>query len=145
MADFENFIGGMEKLNYYNYDYWRMCIEAYLQGQDLWEIVDGKKTASPGEENAEALRKWQSKARKTMFVLRTTVQKELLEYIRKAMTPKLVWDTFAALFSKTNDARFQYLENELTAVAQRSMTISQYFVKIKTLCNEISQLDSESN
>ncbi|KAJ0035903.1 hypothetical protein Pint_25392 [Pistacia integerrima] len=31
---------GMEKLvGNNNYKYWRMCMEAYLQGQDLWELV----------------------------------------------------------------------------------------------------------
>lgn len=78
-----------------------------------------------------------------MFMLRTTVQKELLEYVWEAITPEAVWDTFAALFWKTNDARLQYLENELATVIQGSMTISQYFLKVKTLCNEISQLDPE--
>ena len=104
MADFGNFIDGMEKLNYCNYDYQRICIEAYLQGYDLWEIVDSKETASLGEENTEVLGKWQIKAGKTMFVLRTTVQKELLEYVRQATSSKTVWDTFVTLFLKTNDA-----------------------------------------
>ena len=55
-----------------------------------------------------------------------------------------MWDTFATLFLKTNDARLQYLENELATTTQGSMTISQYFLKVKYLCNEISQLDLES-
>lgn len=50
----------------------------------------------------------------------------------------------AKLFAKTNDARLQFLENELATVTQGAMSISQYFMKVKTLCNEISQLDSES-
>ena len=81
MSEFSNITGGFEKLNNYNYDYWKMCIEAYLQGQDLWEIVGGKETTQPVKEDAEALRKWKIKAGKALFVLRTTVQKELLEYV----------------------------------------------------------------
>lgn len=42
---------------------------------------------------------------KALFVLKTTVQKELLEHIREADTPKLAWDTLAKFFAKTNDAR----------------------------------------
>ncbi|KAK3034348.1 hypothetical protein RJ639_032246 [Escallonia herrerae] len=34
-----NVHNGMEKLVGKNYKYWRMCMEAYLQGQDLWELV----------------------------------------------------------------------------------------------------------
>ena len=142
MVDLGSINSGFEKLNNLNYDYWRLCTEAYLQGQDLWEVVAGNETAPP--ESAEALRKWKMKVEKAIFVLRTTVEKELLEYVREATTPKEVWDTLAALFSKTNDARLQFLENELATTTQGSMTISQYFLKVKSLCNEISQLDPES-
>ena len=37
------------------------------------------------------------------------------------------------------------LENELMLVAQRDMTITQYFTKVKSLCHKISELDPASN
>uniref|UniRef100_A0A2N9IT58 Integrase catalytic domain-containing protein n=1 Tax=Fagus sylvatica TaxID=28930 RepID=A0A2N9IT58_FAGSY len=40
-----------------------------------------------------------------------------------------------------NDTRLQLLENELLSMAQRDMTIAQYFHKVKAICREISQLD----
>ena len=138
MVDLANATGGIEKVNNHNYDYWRMCVEAYLQGQDLWEIIGGTDTTAPTNDNAKALRKWRIKARKDVFILRTTVQKEVLEHIRDADTPKKAWDTLATLFSKTNDARLQFLENELTSITQGTLTISQYFMKVKILCQEIS-------
>ncbi|XXG49380.1 hypothetical protein AAC387_Pa02g3582 [Persea americana] len=88
MADLTNATRGIEKLNNHNYDYWRLCVEAYLEGQDLWEIVGGIDTTAPTNDNVEAMRKWRIKAGKAMFILRTTVQKELLEHIRDANTPK---------------------------------------------------------
>ena len=115
-----------------------MCVEAYLQGQDLWEIIGGTDTTAPTNDNAKALRKWRIKARKAVFILRTTVQKEVLEHIREADTPKKAWDTLATLFSKTNDAQLQFLENELASITQGTLTINQYFMKIKILCQEIS-------
>ena len=72
------------------------------------------------------------------------MQKELLEHIRDVDTPKKAWDTLATLFSKTNDARLQFLENELASITQGMLTISQYFMKVKTLCQEICQLDTDS-
>lgn len=116
MADLANTTGRLEKLNDHNYVFWRSCMESYLQGQDLWEIVGGSDTVPPSSENAEALRKWKIKAGKALFVLKTTIQKELLEHIREADTPKSAWDTLAKLFAKTNDARLQFLENELATV-----------------------------
>ncbi|KAH6830326.1 Malectin/receptor-like protein kinase family protein [Perilla frutescens var. hirtella] len=44
------------------------------------------KTTPP--EEAEALRKWKIKAGKAMYALKTTIDKELLEHIRAATTPK---------------------------------------------------------
>ncbi|XP_050233798.1 uncharacterized protein LOC126682206 [Mercurialis annua] len=38
---------GVEKLVGTNYKYWRMCMEAYLQGQDLWELVAGSDAEIP--------------------------------------------------------------------------------------------------
>ncbi|KAK4387258.1 hypothetical protein Sango_2596400 [Sesamum angolense] len=83
---------GVEKLVGTNYKYWRMCMEAYLQGQDLWELVVGVDTEIPADtfENA-GLRKGSG---------------------------KLVWDTLERLFSKKNTARLQFLENELAMIKQ---------------------------
>lgn len=66
----------------------------------------------------------------------------MLEHVRDAKTPKETWNTLAALFLKKNDARLQLLENELLSTAQRDMTIAQYFHKVKSICREISDLDS---
>ncbi|XP_048420036.1 uncharacterized protein LOC125468398 [Pyrus x bretschneideri] len=116
-------------------------MESYLQGQDLWDVVSGNEVTQPEEDTSSALRKWKIKAGKAMFALKTTVEDDMLEHIQKAKTPKEAWDTFATLFSKRNDTRLQLLENELLSVAQRDMTIAQYFHKVKSICREISELD----
>jgi gag-polypeptide of LTR copia-type len=76
-----------------------------------------------------------------MYVLCTAIEDELFEYIREASTPKIAWDTLATLFSKKSDACLQLLEKELMTISQGSMTISQYFTKVKSLCSEIAQID----
>jgi hypothetical protein len=102
----------------------------------LWEIVAGSETTPL--DNDQALRKWKVKAGKAMFAIKTSIEEEMLEHIRRADTPKAAWDTFATLFSKKNNVRLQLLENELMSIAQRNMTITQYFTKVKSLCREIS-------
>nr|CAD1829820.1 unnamed protein product [Ananas comosus var. bracteatus] len=144
MADLAGTTSEIKKLNNHNYGYWQTCIESYLQGQDLWEVIGGAETTPPPKENAEVFRKWRIKAGKAMFVLKTTIEEELLEHIKEADTPMAAWDTLASLFSKKNDARLKLLENELMTISQGSMTISQYFMKVKSLCREIFQLDPES-
>ena len=143
MADLVNTTSGITRLNNHNYQSWRSRIKSYLEGQDLWEVVNGDSTQPPKE--VEALRKWKIKAGKAMYVLKTTIEDELLRRIGDDDTPKMAWDTFASLFSKTNDARLQYLENELMSTTQGGKSISEYFTKIKDLCREISNLDPKAN
>uniref|UniRef100_A0A2C9UME2 Retrotransposon gag domain-containing protein n=1 Tax=Manihot esculenta TaxID=3983 RepID=A0A2C9UME2_MANES len=79
-----------------------------------------------------------------MFTMKTTIEDEMMEYIREATTPKEAWDLLASQFIKKNDARLQLLEGELMSITQRDMTISQYFTKVKTVCREITELDEAS-
>ena len=115
-------VGSVKKLNNQNYNTWSTCMESYLLGQDLWEIVAGSETTPP--DNDQALQKWKVKAGKVMFVIKTSIKEEMLEHIRRADTSKAAWDTFATLFSKKNNVRLQLLENELMSIAQRNMTIT---------------------
>ena len=124
-------------------------MESYLQGRDLWEVVAGAEIVPPPKESGdnsskkdggEALRKWRIKAGKAMFVLKTTIEDDLLEHIRDAETPKEAWETLGKLFSKKNEAHLQLLEKELSGISQANMTIGQFFTKVKSICREISEL-----
>ena len=143
MADLVGTSCGIRKLNSHNYGYWKTCMESYLQGQDLWEIIAGSETVPPALSKEDELRKWRIKAGKAMFVLKTTIEEDLLEHIRDAETPKAAWETLGKLFSKKNEARLQLLENELGSISQGNMTITQYFTKVKSICREISHLEPE--
>ena len=96
--------------------------------------------SSEKKDGAEALRKWRIKAGKALFVLKTTIEEDLLEHIRDAETPKEAWETLEKLFSKKNEARLQLLEKELSGISQDTLTIGQYFTKVKSICREISEL-----
>ena len=135
----------VDKLVGNNYSYWKLCMEAYLEGQDLWELIAGAETTIPADtpQNVEARRKWKIKCGKTLFALRTTISKEYIEHVRDAKTPKEVWETLERLFTQKNTMRLQYLENELAMMTQGNASISEYFLKIKNLCAEISELDAE--
>nr|CAD1834944.1 unnamed protein product [Ananas comosus var. bracteatus] len=64
MADLAGTTSEIKKLNNHNDGYWQTCIESYLQGQDLWEVIGGAETTPPLKENAEKKRssnKWAKK------------------------------------------------------------------------------------
>lgn len=76
-------------LNNHNYKTWRSRIRSYLEGQDLWEVVNGSDTTPPSQENAEAFRKWKIKAGKAMHALKSTIEDNLLVHIKDGDTPKV--------------------------------------------------------
>jgi len=117
----------------------RLAKSHTLQGHDLWEAVgDGEREAP--QVVGDAPWKWKIKIGKALFILKTTVEENLLDHIRDIDNLRGAWDIFAAIFSRTKDAQFQHLENQLMNIKQ-DMTISQYFMKITSLCHEIAQLD----
>ena len=50
----------MEKLVGNNYNYWKLCMEAYLLGQDLWDLIESDDTEIAAEtpQNAKLRQKW---------------------------------------------------------------------------------------
>nr|KAJ0210601.1 hypothetical protein LSAT_V11C400160610 [Lactuca sativa] len=123
MADLQ-VVGGVKKLNNQNYNTWSTCITSYMQGQDLWEVVDGTEKAQPeAEDNNGVLRKWKIEAGKAMFIMKTTVKEDILEHIRDAVTPAEAWKTLQSVFSKKNDTKLQLLENELLSTRMKRIII----------------------
>ena len=108
----------MEKLVGNNYSYWKLCMEAYLQGQDLWDLIEGDDTEIPADtpQNAKLRQQWKIKCGKALFTLRTLISKEYIDNVRDLKSPKQVWETLQKLFTKKNTARLQFLENELAVV-----------------------------
>ncbi|KAK3015868.1 hypothetical protein RJ639_006556 [Escallonia herrerae] len=145
MADFQA-IGAIKKLNDHNYSSWQTLMQSYLKGQELWELIGGNETAPPASTgtNEAALRKWKSRAGKALYVIKASVEENILKHIKNAKTPKEAWDILVSRYSKKNEMRLQYLENELMGIKQGGMIINQYFTKIKSLWDEISKLDIEA-
>ncbi|OMO68008.1 Zinc finger, CCHC-type [Corchorus capsularis] len=108
----------IEKLNGSNYNTWSTRIQFYLLGQDLWEVVGGHSTTPPTE--VEALRQWEIKAGKALYVLSVTIEEGLLYRIKDANAPKEAWDTLATLLARSNDAKQQQLKNELLSTSQQN-------------------------
>ncbi|KAG6424918.1 hypothetical protein SASPL_115341 [Salvia splendens] len=94
-------------------------------------------------QNGEARRKWKIKCGKALFALRTPTSMDYIDHVRNVQSPKEAWETLDRLFTQTNTMRLQFLENELAGTIQNKLTISEYFLKVKSLCSEISELDAE--
>jgi hypothetical protein len=71
------------------------------------------------------------------------IEEDLVEHIRHAETLNEAHETLAKLFLKKNEAQLQLLEKELAGISQGTLSIKKYFIKVKNICLEISQLDQE--
>jgi hypothetical protein len=140
---FNNF--GVEVLNHSNYKIWRSCMESCLVGEDLWEVVGGDNVNHPENtpEDVDNLKKcWIANA-KAESILKRSISRGLFEHVIGYKSTHEIWTNLDGLFNKKDVARLQLLENELANTTQGDLSISQFFLKIKNLCSEISALDLE--
>ncbi|XP_077212790.1 uncharacterized protein LOC143847886 [Tasmannia lanceolata] len=120
-------------------------MESYLVGEDLWDVVCGDANVAPEDiqENDDVLKAWRMKNAKAEFLLKRSISHDFFEHIIGCKLASEIWITLDGLLNKKNMARLQMLENELANTTQGSLSISQFFLKIKNLCSEISLLDPE--
>ncbi|KAE8706915.1 hypothetical protein F3Y22_tig00110387pilonHSYRG00212 [Hibiscus syriacus] len=115
-------VGGIKKLNNKNCNTRAICMESYLQGQDLWEVVDGGEFTQLAVEDANGiLRKWKIKAGKEMFALKTTIEEEIVrsessywgnhEAMAKQMRGVSLKGEEKALYSSKSRGTFQRYTN----------------------------------
>lgn len=74
-----------------------------------WSLGDHQcsNTTPPHETNDQSLKKWKVQTRKTMFIIKVSIEEDMLEHIKNATAPKTYWDTFVTLFFKKNEIPLQ--------------------------------------
>ncbi|KAK1583936.1 hypothetical protein Q3G72_028392 [Acer saccharum] len=155
---------GVELLSQSNYKIQKTCMEYYLVGEDLLDVVGEGKTKAPKNtietadeikevdggktdaledtiETSDEFKKWLKMNAKVEFVLKRSISHCLFKHIMRCQSASKIWATLSSLFNKKDVAQSQMLENELGNSTQGDLSISQFFLKIKTLCSEISLLD----
>lgn len=102
---------GIELLTKTNYKVWRSCIESYLVGEDLWQVVSRDNATAPANnvENAEALKHWTERNAKAEFILKQSISHGIFEHIVRCKTASEIWQTLDKLYNKKDVARLQML------------------------------------
>ena len=85
-------------------------MESYLEGEDLWDVVNGNNTSPPadGTENHSAYKNWKQVNAKAEFILKRTISSGLFDYIIKCKSTHEIWRNLDCLFNKKNEARCKY-------------------------------------
>ncbi|KAK8926087.1 hypothetical protein KSP39_PZI018067 [Platanthera zijinensis] len=136
---------GIELLTPTNFKKWKSCMESYLLGEELWEIVGGDDQVEIMAEfgTAEQVRVWKKANAKAEFALKRAVSPEFFDHILGCESAAEIWTSLDGLFIRKNVARLQFLKNELAKTTQGDLSISKYFLKMKSLCVELSALDPD--
>ncbi|ERN09309.1 hypothetical protein AMTR_s00149p00087520 [Amborella trichopoda] len=78
--------------DYSNFKYWKSCVESYLEGEGLVEITCGSGSEVDDDTVREdKAKKWRAKRGKALYILKTTINKDLHRYIEHAKTPRDAW------------------------------------------------------
>ncbi|GKV49234.1 hypothetical protein SLEP1_g55997 [Rubroshorea leprosula] len=106
---------GMELLNQSNYNVWKTCMESYLVGEDLWDVVGGDDITAleNNEENAKAFKQWRQKNAKAEFALKRSISHGMFEHIICYKSANGILQTLDRLFNKRDVSQLQFSENQL--------------------------------
>ncbi|MCO5546845.1 hypothetical protein L7F22_000282 [Adiantum nelumboides] len=76
-----------------------------------------------------------------MYWLSISLQISMIEHIQDAMSPKESWDILVKMFATNTKARKIQLKNELHTIEQKNMSINDYALKIKSICESLASIN----
>ena len=136
-----------EKLDKNNFHAWKFRMTNFLMGKGCWEYIEGDQVAPPQipEANAtpaelKSVKDWNQGARKVMYWLSVSVQDSMIGHIQDATTPKQAWDRLVSFDTTNTKARKLQLKNELNTVKKENLSINDYTLKIKGICESLASI-----
>ncbi|KAK8954143.1 hypothetical protein KSP39_PZI002329 [Platanthera zijinensis] len=91
---------GMELVIWTNFGKWKSCMECYLLGKDLWDVVCGDRWQVVTAGNAEVMRAWKETNVKEVAVLKQVISSKLLDNIGGCRSAAEIWTSLDGLFNK---------------------------------------------
>ena len=65
----------------------------------------------------------------------------MIGHIRDAMSPKEAWDILVQMFATNTRAKKIQLKNELNIVERKNMSVNDYTLKIKSICESLASIN----
>ena len=95
-----------------NYAYWKIQLQAILEMQDLWEIIDGSKPKPTATDSDRADWDKQDRAARAQIVL-TLKQEPLSVIAHTSTTAKTHWDKLSVRYEGKGEQRMLHLIDEI--------------------------------
>ncbi|MCO5558496.1 hypothetical protein L7F22_012080 [Adiantum nelumboides] len=134
-----------EKLTGDNFHAWKFRITNYLKGKGYWDYVEGANEAPPvipdtraSAEQVKALKDWHQGSAKMMYWLSINVSNSIVGHIQDADSLKDAWDNLIAFNATNTRPKKIQLKNELNTIKKGDLSVNDYTLKIKALCESLS-------
>ncbi|MCO5549891.1 hypothetical protein L7F22_003366 [Adiantum nelumboides] len=126
---------------------WKFRITNYLKSKGYWDYVEGANEALPiildtgaSVELAKSVKDWHQGSAKVMYWLSVSVSNSRVGHIQDADSPMDVWDNLVAFNATNTRARKIQLKNELNTIKKGDLSMNDYTLKIKALCDSLSSI-----
>jgi hypothetical protein len=135
------------KLTQDNYLLWRAQLIPYLRGQNLFGYLDGSvpcpaitiPNSSTHIPNPEYIH-WSQQDQIILSALLSSLTESLLTQVVGLTSSRAVWLALEKTFSSTSSARILSMRFQLSTLKKASLTITDYFTKVKQLSDTLSAI-----
>ena len=128
-----------EKLDRRNYASWSYKMHQYLLGHWHWSYVEGANDAAPDFTHRDFLA-WEQSASRVLYCIASSVDDQLLSYIRDVKTPKEAWGNLKKVFAAITTAKKLQLRQELSNVRQKHLHVVYYIAWINDICDSLASM-----
>ena len=119
----------------------------FLNDKGYWECIESDHENAPKllEENAtitqiKLYKDWNQGARKVMYWLFVSIHDSMIGHIQDVTSPKQAWDMLVSFDTIDAKARKLQLKNDLNIVKKESLSINDYTMKIKSICEFLTSI-----
>ena len=121
-----------EKLDWNHFESWEYKICESLVGQGYWKYKELAQDNEPNPTLADYT---------AWSCLASCVHDHMLGYIQDAKIPKEAWGNLKKIFAANMAARKLQLRQELINIQQKDLSITNYTLKIKELCDSLGSIN----
>ena len=106
--------------------------------EDMLELSKQNPTVA----QVNAFKDWTQGASKVMYWLSVSIHNSMIGHIQSTATPKEAWDKLVAFDITNTQAKKMQLKDELNTVKEGSLSIDEYTLKIKSICESLDSIST---
>ena len=105
-----------------------------------WGYIEGAQENQHNSAHVDYL-VWEQTLSRVLYCLASCVHDHMLGYIQDAKIPKEAWGNLKKIFAANMAARKLQLRQELINIQQKDLSITNYTLKIKELCDTLGSIN----